>query len=364
MPHMIKQIYSKKLSRKVWQLDLRLNNKRIRRNFFTRADAETVAYKLQHDKTLKRFGVRSIGDSPCLEELITRRCAVIASKRERTRAKRVLAYLLSLLPRGVRIDQTTKSDLQRYVEARSADKLQPQSINRELNIISATLHDAPRFYSQMEQWKPPEIPRPKQKNRRRERYITDVEQTKILEYLYGPQMPEEDPQAVPARRRVGMIFEWACMTAMRHGEIDHLMWTHIDWRNKQIKIVDTKRDKYRYMPLSPTMEAILNERGIKRTGYVFTRTGNSPPNFYRILRDGCEAVGIAYGPDKANGLIMHDCRHTATTNLLRAGIDLSTIQSITGHSDRTMILYYSHPSGETRDRAMRALEAASGRKTA
>lgn len=363
MRAMIKQVYSTKMRRKVYRLDARFNGKRIRRNFLTRADAESVAYKLQHDRTLRRYGIRQVGDSPCLDELIARRCGVITNKRERTRATRVLNSLVSLLPHGIRVDQVTTSDLQRYVEMRIKDGLAPQSVNRELNIISACLHSARTFYSQLEQWLAPRIPRPKKRNQRRERYITEAEQEKILTWLYAAQREGEDPQAVPARKRVGLIFEWALLSAMRHGEIDRLQWQHIDWRNKTVKVIDTKRNKLRYPPLTATMEAILNERGVKRTGFIFTAGGNTQPHFYRILADACRAVSVPYG-DEPNGLIMHDCRHTATTNLLRAGIDLSTIQSITGHSDQTMILYYSHPSGETRDRAARALEASAGRKTA
>lgn len=362
---MITSIYSRKHKKRMWKLDVRVNNKRVRRLFHTKGDAESVAYKLQHDSTLQRYGIRSISDSPEFQDLINRRCAVIANKRERTRATRVLNSLLSVLPNGVQVNQVSTSDLQRFVERRSLDGLQPQSINRELNIVSATLHAAGQFYAQLEQWVSPRIPRPKQRKRRRERYITVEEQEKILTKLKEPRREGEDRRAAPARYRIGLIFEWALLTAMRHGEIDKLQWSDVQWRSNTIRVVDTKRDKFRYIPITPTMKSILDERrGTSSGRYVFTAGGNTPPYFYRILRDAIEAVGLAYGPEHKNGIIMHDCRHTATTNLLRAGIDMSTIQSITGHSDSTMVLYYSHPSGETRDRAARALEESAGRKTA
>lgn len=363
MPNMISSVLSRKHKKRMWKLDVRVNNKRVRRLFHTKADAESVAYKLQHDSTLQRFGIRSVSASPTFDDLILRRCAVIAHKRERTRATRVLNSLLSLLPHGIQVSQVTTSDLQRYVEQRAKDGLQPQSINRELNIVSATLHAAGTFYAELEQWVAPKVPRPKQRHRRRERFITQEEQEKILNRLKDPRREGEDVQAVPARQRVGLIFEWALLTAMRHGEIDKLQWSDIQWQSKTVRVVDTKRDKFRYIPLTPTMKAILDERANKGR-YVFTAGGNTPPNFYRILRAACEAVGLAYGPKHKNGIIMHDARHTATTNLLRAGIDMSTIQSITGHSDSTMVLYYSHPSGETRARAALALEDAAGRKIA
>ncbi len=60
---MIKHVYSSKHKKKVWQVDIRVNKKRIRATLFTKADAESVAYKLQHDASLKKFGIRSVADA-------------------------------------------------------------------------------------------------------------------------------------------------------------------------------------------------------------------------------------------------------------------------------------------------------------
>ena len=59
-------------------------------------------------------------------------------------------------------------------------------------------------------------------------------------------------------------------------------------------------------------------------------------------------------------MVLHDARHTATTRLRQAGLDLATIQSVTGHSDKTMVLYYSHATLASRERAAAALEAYAG----
>lgn len=352
---MIRQRYSSKHKKKVWEVDIRVNKRRIRATLFTRADAESVAYKLQHDASLKKFGIKKIGQSPALSDLFNRRCAVIDSRRERTRARRVLTYLENLLPHGIAVDQVTTSDLQLFVEKRTADGLTASSVDRELHIISAALHQARTFYSQMEQWLTPKIPRPKDRNIRRERYIDREERKLIIEYLMAPQMEGEDTQAVPSRHRTGLIFRFALASAMRHGEIDNLLWAHIG--KERIKVLGTKTCKTRYVPITPVIAEILAARkAITKSRYVFTKGGNTPPNFYRILGDACKAVGVPYG-DERNGIRMHDCRHTATTDLLQAGIDLSTVQAITGHSDRTMILYYSHPTGESLERAAKVLNA-------
>lgn len=359
---MIRQRYSPKHQKKVWEVDIRVNKRRIRATLLTKADAESVAYKLQHDASLKKFGIRTVGQSPALSDLFKRRCAVIDNRREQTRARRVLSYLEDLLPHGIAVDQVTTSDLQLFVERRKRDGLSDESVRREMNIISAALHQARTFYPQMEQWLTPKIPRPKDRNMRRERYIDRDERKRIIEYLMAPQMEDEDPQAVPARHRTGLIFRFALASAMRHGEIDKLLWAHVG--KERIKVLGTKTCKTRYIPVTPVIAEILAARkDATKSRYVFTKGGNTPPNFYRILADACKAVDVPYG-DERNGIRMHDARHTATTDLLQAGIDLSTVQAITGHSDRTMILYYAHPTGESLERAAKVLNMIADLKVA
>jgi integrase len=359
---MIKQIYSPKHQKKVWLVDIRVSKKRVRATVFTKADAESVAYKLQHDASLKKFGIKTVGQSPALSDLVTRRCATINNKREQTRATRVLSYLLALLPRGVAIDQVTTSDLLLFVEHRQKDGLSNSSITRELNIISSTLRKAGAFYPQMEQWRAPKTPTLKDRNMRRERYIDRKERKRIFDYLMSPQMEDEDPRATAARHRTGLIFQFALASGMRHGEIDKLMWAHVE--KGRVKVLGTKTCKTRYVPITPVIAEILGARkSLSKSRYVFTAGGNTPPHFYRILESACKAVDVPYG-DERNGIRMHDCRHTATTDLLQAGVDLATIQSITGHSDRTMILYYSHPTGESLERAARVLNTVADLKVA
>jgi integrase len=96
------------------------------------------------------------------------------------------------------------------------------------------------------------------------------------------------------------------------------------------------------------------------TEYVFTRGGNTGPKFYRILREACESCGITYGRNVEGGIVFHDTRHTATTRMLHARLDLATIQSVTGHTDKTMGIYYSHSSPETSARAAEVLEKYAG----
>lgn len=187
-----------------------------------------------------------------------------------------------------------------YVEKRQKDGLIPQSINRELNIVAATLNKAESFYPQLAQWVPPRMPRPKQSKGRRERIISSAEREQILDYLLMPRKLGEQVHAYEARRKVGLIFRFAMLTGMRHGEINKLRWSDVDWEGRMLKVVGTKTEtvtpSVRYLPITETMLAILEERRRKSAdGFIFTRGGNTGSKFYRILREACEACGVPYG---------------------------------------------------------------------
>lgn len=106
---MIKQVFSRRLKRKVYRLDARLNGTRFRRFFLKRSDAETVAYKIKHDATMRPFGLRPTSERPMLSELSKRYADDIQNSREQTRSKRVLAQFCELLIPGIWVDEVTKS---------------------------------------------------------------------------------------------------------------------------------------------------------------------------------------------------------------------------------------------------------------
>ena len=75
----------------------------------------------------------------------------------------------------IKIDEIDAPKIRIFVERRQAENQSAASINRELNIIAATLHQAAEFFPELGQWQAPKIPRPKASKRRRERIITDEE---------------------------------------------------------------------------------------------------------------------------------------------------------------------------------------------
>ncbi|WP_183567989.1 tyrosine-type recombinase/integrase [Paenibacillus endophyticus] len=53
-----------------------------------------------------------------------------------------------------------------------------------------------------------------------------------------------------------------------------------------------------------------------------------------------------------NGHNVHQTRHSFITGLVRSGEDISVTQSLSGHSSADMILRYSMPSDEDKQKAV------------
>jgi site-specific recombinase XerD len=53
-----------------------------------------------------------------------------------------------------------------------------------------------------------------------------------------------------------------------------------------------------------------------------------------------------------NQVLRHTLRHTAITHLVQAGVDLPTVQRISGHKTLQMVVRYSHQNGEHLQAAM------------
>lgn len=58
-------------------------------------------------------------------------------------------------------------------------------------------------------------------------------------------------------------------------------------------------------------------------------------------------------PDK---VVRHTLRHTAITHLVQAGVDLPTVQRISGHKTLAMVARYAHQNGAHVQTAMDKLQ--------
>lgn len=336
-------------------------NRRREAGFESRGKADAAAARLKYSEKEEKYNLKK-QPFPGIVEVLQKGLERLLSKKERVRAKTIFNRWLELLDCNLRIDELRTSHLNIYVQDRRG-KVADGSINREINNIASALHNAHEDFPILERWICPRIPRLKVKRSRRERLITRIEINLVFNFLFHVRTDDESIREYENRRVVGQAFQMALLTGARIGEIAAMRWEHIDWGEKILQIHGTKTQyvsasTVRYLELTPSMEDILLIRQqLDMFGeYVFSRTGNSITYYHRIMKDAAGRAGIAYGKNKEGAFITHDARHTAVTRMLQGGVDLSTIGSITGHSDKTLILHYSHATRESRRVAGRVLD--------
>jgi integrase len=146
-------------------------------------------------------------------------------------------------------------------------------------------------------------------------------------------------------------------TAMRHSEIMGARWDHLDLARLRLFIADAKAGE-REQPITPELVEILErEREMRsdREGWIFPSPHSDSAVGHRArmdrpFRDAVTRAGL--DPELVTPHVM---RHTAITKLVQAGVDLPTIQRISGHKTMVMVLRYTHVHGHHIDHAIRAI---------
>lgn len=154
-------------------------------------------------------------------------------------------------------------------------------------------------------------------NDARERRLEAGEEERLFEYL--PDL---------AKIAVTLLLE----TAMRRGELTHLMWRDVNIVRKVAILRDTKNGDTRAVPLSTRAIAALTSLP-KKTGRVIPIHADTLTHQFNAA---CTAAEIT-------GLRLHDLRHEATSRLFERGtLSIMEVASITGHKDLKMLMRYTH----------------------
>ena len=147
-------------------------------------------------------------------------------------------------------------------------------------------------------------------------------------------------------------------TAMRHSEILRIRWEDVDFEQRRIHLEKAKAGQ-RTQPISKSLTTmLLHERSQRedKTGWVFpSKKADTTFPHRRTMHRQFQRAVIRAGLD-AHQVTPHVMRHTGITQLVKAGVDLPTIQKISGHKTMSMVLRYVHLSDQHIDEAMAAID--------
>lgn len=144
----------------------------------------------------------------------------------------------------------------------------------------------------------------------------------------------------------------ALNTGCRKEEILSLKWDNLDMKHGFIFLQNTKNGEKRQTPINSTLRSTLEALPRRLDGsYVFydPKTGNRYQDVKRSFPTACKRAGI-------RDFRFHDLRHTFASQLVMAGIDLTTVSKLLGHKDLTMTLRYSHLSPQHMTNAVDVLD--------
>lgn len=135
----------------------------------------------------------------------------------------------------------------------------------------------------------------------------------------------------------------ALYTGMRIGEILAMTWDRVDLENGYITLEITKGGRMRHVPISAAAVEVL--RGLQeRPGqgkYLFP---GSVEGHVKDLSNAWEEVRrkVALVVPKFKRCRFHDLRHTAGSDLVKAGVPIPVVKEILGHREISTTMRYAH----------------------
>lgn len=194
--------------------------------------------------------------------------------------------------------------------------------------------------------------------------FTEVKLLHVPEFTERILSKDEEEKLLAACRRVRAPHLWSIVTlalntGMRRGEILSLQWGQVDLENRLVRIVGGKTaQSNRKIPMNETAFDLLSNLSRKNSLVFPSHRKEGEP-----FRDPKKAFATAIRLAGIEHLRFHDLRHTFATRLVRAGVDIITVQHLLGHSKITMTARYAHSLADDKIAAVRRLDFAGVRSS-
>lgn len=245
-----------------------------------------------------------------------------------------------------RADRISTLLVQQYVRDRLSTGLKQATVNRELATLSHLLRRIGI--------KPEDRPEMVKGGEPRKKIV--VLSDDHVSRLMKAAIADQD-------ERLWLFVAFGLNTAMRHSEILRVRFDQIDFESRRIFIPDAKAGE-REQPITGALAGMLQKQRAmsegEKDGYVFPCRVAWAKHPHRISMAASFQRAVIRADLLPEKVTPHVMRHTAITRLVKAGVDLPTIQKISGHKTLAMVLRYVHIHGQHIDDAIAAIDMGFG----
>lgn len=176
----------------------------------------------------------------------------------------------------------------------------------------------------------------------RERVLSREEEGRLLAAI----------DAEPLRGHLRGILLIALDCALRRGEILTLTWSDIDFARRTITVraFNAKTARARTVAMTSRVFEDITSRYSASPCEPSERIFKIRSDVKRSFKSACLAAGI-------RDFRLHDCRHTAITRMIRAGLPPVEVMRVSGHTTMSAFYRYANLEADSIFRAAAALDA-------
>lgn len=143
---------------------------------------------------------------------------------------------------------------------------------------------------------------------------------------------------------LALVVQIALASGARQAEILYLRWRMLDLSRECAFLPTSKTGEPRVMPLPGTVTDALRARAkVRSIGSDLVFPSPADPNRPRNV---WQAWDVARKLAKLPDFRFHDLRHSAATEMLRAGVDSRIVATVLGHRSLNMMRRYAHVAPE------------------
>lgn len=316
-----------------WWYDFTFQHNRIRKSSgkLTRRECAIVADDHRH--RLRNQSPAQVGSWRLTEALGTYWNDVGKTKASRDSIWKYFERLSDIIGAHKPLTEITNADLMQYrARRRGLDGVQPQTVNRDLDMLRAALFHARDIYGQNVPnlaWKKVKVAEAPH----RLRFLSAAEYRTLI---------------ASAHRDLVPIIICAVATGLRRENILEMTWAQVDLENAVITVPRTKSGKPTQVRITGNLRAALGQMAATRFADA-KANGRLPSASERVF----DRTGFRRRWDSATkkaaleDVRFHDLRHTFASWARIAGADLATIKEAMDHSHISVTMRYAHINAAT-----------------